>query len=93
MNDEPRFDTWTAPSVSPAFRAAVWQQIERRRPAPRWSGAWWAARFGYAGALAATALLWVMVLRVDPTAPSSALFTTAPPGSLTAAFSQTLRGP
>jgi len=93
MNNEPRFEAWTAPSASPAFRAAVWQQIERRRPAPRWSGAWWAARCGYAGAVAASTLLWIILLHVEPPAPSSALFMTAPPGSLTAAYSQTLRGP
>ena len=91
-NGSPPFDAWLAPAVDPSFRAAVWQRIEARRPAPRWSGAWWTARVGYAGALTATAMLWMLVLRVEPAAASRGFLAASPSGSLTSAFAQAARG-
>lgn len=88
----PDFSAWKAPAVSPSFRAQVWQRIEARRPAPRWSGAWWAARVSYAGALAASAMLWLLVLHATPARPGDATFAADHPGSLTHAFARTLQG-
>jgi len=88
----PDFSAWKAPAVSSSFRAQVWQRIEARRPAPRWSGAWWAARVSYAGALAASAMLWLLVLHATPSRPGDAAFAADHPDSLTRAFARTLQG-
>lgn len=95
LPDEMPYSTWRAPDAAPEFRARVWQRIEARRSHPfaNWIAFLADSRAAYAGALAATAMVWLAILFASPAPDGHAhLFSPVEPGTLTAAFAQALHG-
>lgn len=86
--DSTRYAAWRAPDPSPDFHARVWHKIaERRVPSP-WYAAWLHGRLAYAGACAATVLLWIAVWQAAPPSDPRSAFSAVEPGMLTAALAQ-----